>query len=85
MKLILSAGTALALIATPAQAQLLGGGGGMLGGGAVGGDLGGSLGGTLGESREVQAGVSSGDSVIVEAPPNLKDGDAVVARETGDG
>jgi len=44
-----------------------------------------SLGGTLGESREVQAGVSSGDSVIVEAPPNLKDGDAVEARETGDG
>ena len=44
-----------------------------------------SLGGTLGESREVQAGVSSGDAVIVEAPPNLKDGDAVEARETGDG
>jgi RND family efflux transporter MFP subunit len=44
-----------------------------------------SLGGTLGESREVQAGVSSGDSVIVEAPPNLKDGDAVEARESGDG
>jgi RND family efflux transporter MFP subunit len=44
-----------------------------------------SLGGTLGESREVQAGVSSGDSVIVEAPPNLKDGDAVEERETGDG
>jgi len=44
-----------------------------------------SLGGTLGESREVQAGVSSGDSVIVEGPPNLKDGDAVVAREAGDG
>ena len=44
-----------------------------------------SLGGTLGESREVQAGVLSGDSVIVEAPPNLKDGDAVEERETGDG
>jgi hypothetical protein len=44
-----------------------------------------SLGGTLGESREVQAGVSSGDSVIVEGPPNLKDGDAVAVRETGDG
>jgi len=44
-----------------------------------------SLGGTLGESREVQSGVSSGDSVILEAPPNLKDGDAIVARETGDG
>jgi RND family efflux transporter MFP subunit len=44
-----------------------------------------SLGGTLGESREVQAGVSSGDAVVLEAPTNLKDGDAVVARETGDG
>jgi RND family efflux transporter MFP subunit len=44
-----------------------------------------SLGGSLGESREVRAGVSSGESVIVEAPPNLKDGDAVTARETVDG
>ena len=44
-----------------------------------------SLGGSLGDSREVQAGVSSGDSVVVEAPPNLRDGDAVVARESGDG
>ena len=43
-----------------------------------------SLGGTLGDSREVQAGISAGDSVIVEAPQNLRDGDAVVARETGD-
>ena len=42
-----------------------------------------SLGGTLGDSREVQAGVSAADVVIVEAPNTLKDGDAVVARETG--
>jgi len=42
-----------------------------------------SLGGTLGDSREVQAGVSAADVVIVDAPNNLKDGDAVVARETG--
>jgi RND family efflux transporter MFP subunit len=43
-----------------------------------------SLGGTLGDSREVRAGVSEGDPVIVEAPQNLKDGDAVVAREAVD-
>jgi len=42
-----------------------------------------SLGGTLGDSREVQAGVAAADVVIVEAPNTLKDGDAVVARETG--
>ena len=42
-----------------------------------------SLGGTLGDSRQVQAGVSAADVVIVDAPNNLKDGDAVVARETG--
>ena len=42
-----------------------------------------SLGGTLGDDREVQAGVSAADMVIVEAPNGLKDGDAVVARETG--
>jgi len=42
-----------------------------------------SLGGTLGDSRQVQAGVSAADEVIVDAPNNLKDGDAVVARETG--
>ena len=42
-----------------------------------------SLGGTLGDSREVQAGVSANDVVIVDAPNTLKDGDAVVARETG--
>ena len=42
-----------------------------------------SLGGTLGDSREVQAGVSAADVVIVEAPNTLRNGDAVVARETG--
>jgi RND family efflux transporter MFP subunit len=36
-----------------------------------------SLGGTLDDERQVQAGVSAGDVVIVEAPPTLKDGDAV--------
>jgi RND family efflux transporter MFP subunit len=40
-----------------------------------------SLGGTLGEDRQVQAGVTAGDAVIVEAPATLKDGDAVVERE----
>ncbi len=43
-----------------------------------------TLGGSLGESRQVQAGVSVGDTVIVTAPETLKDGDAVVAREKGD-
>jgi RND family efflux transporter MFP subunit len=38
-------------------------------------------GGTIGDSRQIQAGVSTGDSVIVEAPPNLKDGDAVTVQE----
>jgi RND family efflux transporter MFP subunit len=40
-----------------------------------------TLGGTLGEDRQVQAGVSAGDAVIVEAPATLKDGDAVEDRE----
>ncbi len=40
-------------------------------------------GGTLGDDRQVQAGVSAGDAVIVEAPPTLEDGDAVQERETG--
>jgi RND family efflux transporter MFP subunit len=40
-----------------------------------------SRGGTLGEDRQVQAGVSAGDAVIVEAPATLKDGDAVKERE----
>ncbi|MEX0735350.1 MAG: efflux RND transporter periplasmic adaptor subunit [Steroidobacteraceae bacterium] len=43
-----------------------------------------TLGGTIGDSRQVQAGVSAGDVVIVEAPANLKDGDAVVAQEASD-
>jgi hypothetical protein len=43
-----------------------------------------TLGGTLGDSRQVLAGVSAGDAVIVEAPAGLKDGDAVAARETAD-
>ena len=42
-----------------------------------------TLGGTLGEERQVQAGVSAGDTVIVEAPATLKDGDAVEVRENG--
>jgi RND family efflux transporter MFP subunit len=41
-----------------------------------------TLGGTLGDSRQVQAGVSAGDPVIVEAPANLADGMAVEVRET---
>lgn len=40
-----------------------------------------TTGGTLGDSRQIQAGVSTGDSVIVEAPPNLKDGDAVTVQD----
>jgi RND family efflux transporter MFP subunit len=44
-----------------------------------------SPGGTLGESRQVLGGVSDGDTVIVEAPATLKDGDAVEVREDGDG
>jgi RND family efflux transporter MFP subunit len=40
-----------------------------------------SLGGTLGDDRQVQAGVSAGDAVVVEAPATLKDGDAVKERE----
>ena len=43
-----------------------------------------SLGGTLGDSRQVQAGVTAGDTLIVDAPTGLKDGDAVKARESGD-
>ena len=36
-----------------------------------------TLGGTLGDLRQVLAGVSAGEMVIVEAPASLKDGDAV--------
>jgi RND family efflux transporter MFP subunit len=43
-----------------------------------------SLSGTLGDSRLVQAGVSAGDSVIVEPPAGLKDGDAIEIRGPGD-
>ncbi len=44
-----------------------------------------TLGGTLGDSRQVQAGVSAGDTVIVEAPVNLVEGMAVMVRESNDG
>jgi RND family efflux transporter MFP subunit len=37
-----------------------------------------TLGGNVGDSRQVLAGISSGDSVIVDAPAELKDGAAVV-------
>jgi RND family efflux transporter MFP subunit len=37
-----------------------------------------SLGGKVGESRQVQAGVSAGEAVIVDGPEELKDGAAVV-------
>jgi hypothetical protein len=40
-----------------------------------------TLGGTMGDSRQVQAGVAAGDRVIVEAPANLRDGDAVTVRD----
>jgi RND family efflux transporter MFP subunit len=43
-----------------------------------------TLGGGLGDSRQVLAGVSAGDSVIVDAPAGLKDGDAVAIRESAD-
>jgi len=36
-----------------------------------------TLGGVQGDARQVQAGVSAGESVIVDAPASLKDGDAV--------
>ena len=39
-----------------------------------------TLGGALGDSRQVLAGVAAGDRVIVEAPANLQDGDAVTVR-----
>jgi RND family efflux transporter MFP subunit len=40
-----------------------------------------SLGGTSGESRQLLAGVTSGESVIVEGPADLKDGAAVSAAK----
>jgi RND family efflux transporter MFP subunit len=39
-----------------------------------------TLGGALGDARQVQAGVAAGDSVIVDAPATLKDGDAVETK-----
>ncbi len=42
-----------------------------------------TLGGSIGDNRQVQAGVSAGDTVIVEAPAGLRDGLAVAERETG--
>jgi hypothetical protein len=36
-----------------------------------------TLGGTIGQTRQVLAGVSAGESVIVDAPAALKDGAAV--------
>jgi RND family efflux transporter MFP subunit len=43
-----------------------------------------TLGGSLGESRQVLAGVSVGDTVIVDPPESLRDGDLVAAREPAD-
>ncbi len=43
-----------------------------------------SLGGTLGDSRQVQAGVAAGDTVIVNPPAGLQDGAEVRTRESGD-
>jgi RND family efflux transporter MFP subunit len=37
-----------------------------------------TLGGSIGDSRQLQAGVSAGETVIVDAPAELKDGAAVV-------
>lgn len=43
-----------------------------------------TLGGTLGDSWQLQAGISAGDTVIVEAPVELDEGMAVVVRESND-
>jgi RND family efflux transporter MFP subunit len=40
-----------------------------------------TLGGTVGDSREVAAGVSAGEAVIVDAPADLKDGTAVTVAK----
>jgi RND family efflux transporter MFP subunit len=40
-----------------------------------------TLGGTVGDSREVTAGVSAGEAVIVDAPAGLKDGTAVTVAK----
>ncbi len=39
------------------------------------------VGGAMGDSRQVLAGVAAGDRVIVDAPANLRDGDAVTVRD----
>ncbi len=41
-------------------------------------------GGAQGDSRQVLAGLSAGDLVIVDPPEGLEDGNAVVARESND-
>ncbi len=43
-----------------------------------------TLGGSLGDRRQVLAGVTAGDPVIVDAPEGLRDGDAVAAQEASD-
>jgi RND family efflux transporter MFP subunit len=43
-----------------------------------------TLGGSLGDSRQVLGGVSAGDTVIVDPPQGLQDGDSVAAREPTD-
>jgi RND family efflux transporter MFP subunit len=43
-----------------------------------------ALAGTLGDSRQVQAGIAAGDTVILDPPAGLMDGSAVRARESGD-
>jgi RND family efflux transporter MFP subunit len=43
-----------------------------------------TLGGAQGDARRVQTGISAGDAVIVDAPPTLKDGDAVRTRSEED-
>jgi len=40
-----------------------------------------SLGGTVGDSRQVLAGVAAGDTVIVDAPPEVKDGATVEVKK----
>jgi len=40
-----------------------------------------TLGGVLGDSRQVLGGLSAGEAVVVEAPPSLKDGDAIEIQD----
>jgi RND family efflux transporter MFP subunit len=44
-----------------------------------------TLGGSQGDSRQVLAGLASGDLVVVDAPETLKDGDEVKVQEAEDG